>query len=76
MPASRSSAILSLSGNAALGITGMIYAPRAILSLSGNAQLQSQVPMVVDELQLSGNQFDFETIVSHELGLVSRLGGV
>jgi Matrixin/PKD domain/Right handed beta helix region/Periplasmic copper-binding protein (NosD) len=46
---------MSLSGNTALGITGMIYAPKALLSLTGNAQLQSHVPMVVDQLQLSGN---------------------
>ena len=46
---------LALRGNAALGITGMIYAPKALLGLSGNAQLQSHVPMVVDQLQLSGN---------------------
>jgi hypothetical protein len=46
---------LSLSGNAALGISGMIYAPKALLNIIGNAQLQSHVPMVVDELQLSGS---------------------
>ena len=46
---------LALSGNAAVGITGMIYAPKALLSVSGNTELTSHVPMVVDELQLTGN---------------------
>ena len=46
---------LALSGNAAVGITGMIYAPKALLSVSGNTELTSHVPMVVDALQLTGN---------------------
>jgi hypothetical protein len=46
---------MSLSGNATTGITGTIYAPAALLSLSGNAQLRTQVTLVVNQLQVSGN---------------------
>jgi titin len=44
---------LSLSGNAAAGLSGTIYAANALLSLSGNSQLQSS--LVVGMLNLSGN---------------------
>ena len=45
---------ISLSGNAAVGLHGgVIYAPNALFALSGNAQLEG--PLVVDQLQLSGN---------------------
>ena len=47
---------MSISGNAVTGITaGTIYAPAALLALSGNAQLWSQVTLVVERLQVSGN---------------------
>jgi hypothetical protein len=44
---------VSLSGNAAEGLGGTVYAPAALLYLSGNASLAG--PVVVDELSLSGN---------------------
>jgi hypothetical protein len=43
---------ISLSGNAAQGLSGTVYAPAALLSLSGNASLQGAV--VVNQLSLSG----------------------
>jgi hypothetical protein len=51
-PAANTRAI-SLSGNAASGLTGTVYAPAALLTLSGNATLQGAV--VVNLLSLSGN---------------------
>jgi hypothetical protein len=44
---------ISLSGNAAEGLGGTVYAPAALLYLSGNASLAG--PVVVNELTLSGN---------------------
>jgi hypothetical protein len=44
---------ISISGNAADGMSGTVYAPAALLYLSGNASLQGAV--VVNELSLSGN---------------------
>jgi uncharacterized repeat protein (TIGR03803 family) len=44
---------ISLSGNAANGLTGTVYAPAALLTLSGNATLNGAV--VVNQLSLSGN---------------------
>jgi hypothetical protein len=44
---------LAFSGNAMLGMGGVIYAPSALLTMSGNAQLQN--PLVVGMLNLSGN---------------------
>jgi hypothetical protein len=46
---------MSLSGNAITGIAGTIYAPAALLAVSGNGQLLTQVSLVVDRLQVSGN---------------------
>jgi parallel beta-helix repeat protein len=46
---------ISLSGNAAAGLNGgLIYAPQALLNFSGNAQL-THSPLIVGQLQLSGN---------------------
>jgi hypothetical protein len=44
---------LTLSGSAALGLTGTIYARAALLTVSGNATLQGS--LVVDRLTLSGS---------------------
>jgi uncharacterized repeat protein (TIGR01451 family) len=44
---------ISLSGNAAAGLTGTIYAPAALLYASGNASVNAA--LVVNELTLSGN---------------------
>jgi hypothetical protein len=44
---------LSLSGNAAEGLTGTVSAPAALLYLSGNATVQGSLD--VNELSLSGN---------------------
>jgi hypothetical protein len=44
---------ISLSGNAAEGLGGTVYAPAALLYLSGNASLAG--PVVVNELSLTGN---------------------
>jgi hypothetical protein len=46
---------IALGGNGVTGLSGgLIYAPQALLAVSGNAQLQ-HVPLIVGELQLSGN---------------------
>jgi uncharacterized repeat protein (TIGR03803 family) len=44
---------IALSGNAAAGLGGTVYAPAALLYLSGNANLSGSV--VVNELSLTGN---------------------
>src|SRR5207302_3257265 len=44
---------IALSGNAAQGLGGTVYAPAALLYLSGNASLAG--PVVVNELSLTGN---------------------
>jgi hypothetical protein len=44
---------MSLSGNAAAGLSGTVYAPAALLYVSGNASLQGALD--VNELALSGN---------------------
>jgi hypothetical protein len=44
---------IALSGNAAEGLGGTVYAPAALLYLSGNASLAG--PVVVNELALTGN---------------------
>jgi hypothetical protein len=44
---------ISLSGNAAAGLTGTIYAPAALAYFSGNASVNGA--LVVNELTLSGN---------------------
>jgi hypothetical protein len=44
---------IALSGNAAEGLGGTVYAPAALLYLSGNASLAG--PVVVNELSLTGN---------------------
>jgi streptogramin lyase len=44
---------ISLSGNAAAGIGGTIYAPAALLTVGGNAQVGGS--LVVNRLQLTGN---------------------
>jgi hypothetical protein len=44
---------LALSGNAAAGLTGMVYAPSAPVVLGGNATLNAA--LVADRLQISGN---------------------
>jgi probable HAF family extracellular repeat protein len=51
-PAANTRAI-SLSGNAANGLTGTVYAPAALLTLGGNATLAGAA--VVNQLSLSGN---------------------
>jgi hypothetical protein len=46
---------ISLSGNGVTGLGGgLVYAPQALLTVSGNAQLQ-HAPLIVSQLQLSGN---------------------
>jgi hypothetical protein len=44
---------MSLSGTAAAGLTGAVYAPAALLTIGGGAQLP-QTPLVVNRLQVSG----------------------
>jgi parallel beta-helix repeat protein len=44
---------LSLSGNAAFGLTGVVYAPSAQVAVSGNAQLGGS--LIANSLTLSGN---------------------
>jgi uncharacterized delta-60 repeat protein len=51
-PAANTRAI-SLTGNAANGLTGTVYAPAALLTLGGNASLAGAA--VVNQLSLSGN---------------------
>jgi hypothetical protein len=50
---------ISLSGNAAAGLTGTIYAPAALLYVSGNASVNGA--LVVSELSLSGNAASTQT---------------
>jgi hypothetical protein len=61
---------LSISGNAMLGVTGIIYAPTALLNMSGNAQLGSTanpVSLVVNTLNLSGNINLAETAAGNDV---------
>jgi hypothetical protein len=61
---------LSISGNAMLGVTGIIYAPTALLSMSGNAQLgntANPVSLVVNTLNLSGNISLAETAAGNDV---------
>ena len=51
---------VALSGNAAVGITGTIYAPSANAGLSGNAQLTST--LVVSTLTVTGNAGAFQLV--------------
>jgi hypothetical protein len=44
---------MSFSGNAAVGISGTVYAQNALLTMSGNAQ--TTLSLVVDRLQIRGN---------------------
>ncbi len=52
---------ISLSGNAAAGLTGTIYAPAALTYVSGNASVNAA--LVVNELTLSGNVTVTQTVV-------------
>jgi hypothetical protein len=46
---------IAVGGNGVTGLSGgLIYAPQALLAVSGNAQLQ-HAPLIVGQLQLSGN---------------------
>ena len=46
---------ISLSGNTIVGLNGgMIYAPAALVTTSGNADI-AKTPMIVNELQITGN---------------------
>jgi hypothetical protein len=51
---------LALSGNAAAGLGGTIYAPTAQVVVGGNASLNGA--LVVDKLQLSGNGVSTQVI--------------
>jgi hypothetical protein len=51
---------ISLSGNAANGLTGTLYAPAALLSMSGNAKVSGS--LVVDQLSESGNASSTVTV--------------
>jgi hypothetical protein len=59
---------LTISGNAATGLAGAIYAPSAQLLVSGNGQLNAT--LVVDKLSLSGN------VVANAVSLSNPAGGV
>ncbi len=52
---------ISLSGNAASGLTGTIYAPAALVYVGGNANVSGA--LVVNELSLSGNGASTQTAV-------------
>jgi uncharacterized delta-60 repeat protein len=63
---------ISLSGGAAAGLTGTVYAPGALLSLSGNASLNGA--LVVNELSLTGNASSTQSSDASDVSAGSTAG--
>jgi hypothetical protein len=63
---------ISLSGNAAEGLGGTVYAPAALLYLSGNASLAG--PMVVNELALTGNAASTQAVDASDVSSGATAG--
>jgi hypothetical protein len=63
---------ISLSGNAAQGLAGTVYAPAALLSLSGNATVNGA--LVVNQLSLSGNAASTQAVDNSDVSGGSTAG--
>jgi Ca2+-binding RTX toxin-like protein len=60
--------VLTLSGNAAIGLNGgLVYAPAALLSVSGNGDLHG-TPLIVKDLQITGNALANSQLVGGTAG--------